>query len=122
MITPPAPRSTDPTGFVCPADASTPWLPVCADHRVQGELDYRLSTPSVLVLPARLEWADASSALDVDLVLPRSQCRQGRPVLETLRAAASDLVARHAGRLGRLPDLAALSVPMDGRLHRVALA
>jgi len=88
--------------------SSTPLqaLPVAADDVVDADLDVSLSTPSTVVVSARLEVEapDASGphSLDLALVIPRSQCRGERPRLGALLDAAHAAVAR-AMRAGTTP-------------------
>ena len=81
-------------------------LPVAPDDTVDAELDVRLSTPSTLVVSAKLEVEapDASGprSLDLALVIPRSKCRGERPRLSALIEAARAAVAR-ATRAGTTP-------------------
>jgi hypothetical protein len=81
-------------------------LPVEADDTVAADLDVSLSTPSTLVVNARLEVAGAdlgdARSLDLALVIPRSKCRGERPLLAALLDAAGAAVAR-ATRAGTTP-------------------
>jgi len=83
-------------------------LPVAPDDIVDADLDLRLSTPSTVVVNARLEVeaADAGgfTSLDLALVISRSQCQGERPSLTALLHAARAAVAR-ALRSGTTPLL-----------------
>lgn len=86
-------------------------LPVAFDDIVDADLDLRLSTPSTVVVNARLEVEAANAAgptslssFDLALVIPRSQCRGERPSLTALLNAARAAVAR-ALRSGTTPLL-----------------
>jgi hypothetical protein len=82
-----------------------PPLPVTPeDDVVAADLDVSLSTPTSLVVQARLEAADASGprSLDLALVIPRSKCEGERPRLSALIDAARAAVAR-ATRAGTTP-------------------
>ncbi len=80
-------------------------LPV-ADDVVDADLDLRLSTPSTVVVNARLEMAapdvGAPGSIELALVIPRSRCRGDRPRLAALLDAARTAVAR-ATRAGTTP-------------------
>ena len=93
--------SKNPPSFQLPLDD----LPV-ADDLVATDLDLRLSTPSTVVVDARLEVeaADASGPgnIELALVIPRSQCRGERPLLAALLDAARTAIAR-ATRAGTTP-------------------
>ena len=76
---------------------SVPPLPVADDQHVDADLDVSLSTPSTLVVNARLELeaGDAGRrSVDLSLVIARSQCRGERPLLAALLNAAQAAVAR----------------------------
>ncbi|MCE4557604.1 hypothetical protein [Pelomonas cellulosilytica] len=81
-------------------------LPVALDDVVDADLELSLSTPSTLVVNARLEveTPDASGprSLELALVIPRSKCRGERPRLGALLEAARAAVAR-ATRAGTCP-------------------
>jgi hypothetical protein len=83
-------------------------LPVADDDIVAADLDLCLSTPSTVVVNARLEveapGAGGASSLELALVIPRSQCRGERPTLPALLQAAQAAVAR-ATRAGTTPLL-----------------
>jgi len=91
--------SKNPPSFQPPLDD----LPV-ADDLVAADLDLRLSTPSTVVVDARLEVEDASGpdSIELALVIPRSQCRGERPLLSALLDAARTAIAR-ATRAGTTP-------------------
>ena len=96
--------SKNPPPILLPLQA----LPVAFDDIVDADLDLRLSTPSTVVVNARLE-VDAADAggtrsLDLAIVIPRSQCRGERPRLPALLDAARAAVAR-ALRSGTTPLL-----------------
>lgn len=80
-------------------------LPVANDI-VDADLELSLSTPSTVVVNARLEVeaADASgpSSIELALVIPRSRCEGERPRLTALLDAARAAVAR-ATRAGTTP-------------------
>lgn len=74
---------------------STPPLPVADDQHIDADLDVALRTPNTLVVNAQLELADAEQrAVELSLVIPRSQCRGERPRLAALLDAAQAAVAR----------------------------
>jgi hypothetical protein len=81
-----------------PMAATMQPLPVAHDDVVDGDLDVRLSTPSTLVVHARLETAapegSGCDAVELALVIPRSRCRGERPLLAALLEAARAAVAR----------------------------
>ncbi len=90
-------------------DAPVPQaLPVADDDIVAADLDLCLSTPSTVVVSARLDVAvpevGEARSLDLALVIPRSQCRGERPTLAALLQAAQAAVAR-ATRAGTTPLL-----------------
>ncbi|MEO6279618.1 hypothetical protein [Roseateles sp.] len=91
--------SKNPPSFMLPLQN----LPVAFDDIVDADLDVRLTTPSTVVVNARLEVeaADASgpSSLDLALVIPRSHCRGDRPSRTALLDAARAAVDRalHTG-------------------------
>ncbi|MFG6461566.1 hypothetical protein ACG04Q_08290 [Roseateles sp. DXS20W] len=80
-------------------------LPVAGDL-VDAELDVSLSTPSTVVVNARLEVeapdASGPSSIELALVIPRSRCEGERPRLAALLDAARAAVAR-ATRAGTTP-------------------
>lgn len=94
--------SQNPPPFTLPMQE----LPLADDNIVDADLDLCLSTPSTVVVNARLEVeaADASgpSSIDLALVIPRSQCRGERPRLAALLDAARAAIAR-ATRAGTTP-------------------
>ena len=81
-------------------------LPVAPDDTVEADLDVCLSTPSTLVVNARLETeptdAGGPRIFELSLVIPRSKCLGERPFLDALLEAASTAVAR-ALRSGTTP-------------------
>lgn len=82
-------------------------LPVLPDDDVvAADLEVSLSTPSTLVVQARLEVASdddrGPSSLDLALVIPRSKCRGERPLFAALLDAARMAVDR-ATRAGTTP-------------------
>lgn len=114
--------SHNPPTFPLPLQA----LPVASDDVVDTDLDLSLSTPSTLVVKARLEVAvpdaGAPRSMDLALVIPRSKCRGERPRLAALLDAARAAVARTT-RAGTTP-LACLPRRVvalaGGRPHLVA--
>lgn len=81
-------------------------LPVSGEV-VATDLELRLSTPSTVVVEARLEVeaADASgpSSIELSLVVPRSQCHGERPRIAALLDATRAAIAR-AMRAGTTPQ------------------
>ncbi|WP_394395013.1 hypothetical protein [Roseateles sp. LKC17W] len=73
-------------------------LPVAHDDVVDADLDVRLSTPSTLVVHARLvtgaPGAGGEGGVELALVIPRSRCRGERPLAAALLEAARAAVAR----------------------------
>lgn len=115
------------TASVAPSpSASLPPLPVADDQHIDADLDVSLSTPSTLVVNARLELeaGDAGRrSVDLALVIARSQCRGERPLLAALLNAAQAAVAR-ATRAGSMHPIAGLPrrvlTHIAGRPHLVA--
>ena len=115
--------SKNPPSFLPPLQT----LPVAFDDIVEADLDLCLSTPSTVVVNARLEVeaADASgpNSLVLALVIPRSQCRGERPSLTALLTAAHAAVAR-ALRSGTTPLLylpRRVVTLVAGRPHLIAV-
>lgn len=103
-------------------------LPVAPDDgTVAADLDVDFSTPSSLVVNARLEVEAADSAgprsFDLALVIPRSKCRGDRPCLAALLEAARAAVARTL-RSGTSPlrvQPHRVVTQVAGRPHLIAL-
>lgn len=106
--------------------STLPPLPVAEDQHVAADLDVALSTPSTLVVNARLELeaGDAGrQSVDLALVIARSHCRGERPLLAALLAAAQAAVAR-ATRAGSMHAISGLPrrvlTQIAGQPHLVA--
>ena len=76
---------------------SAPLLPVAEDQHIDADLDVTLRTPSTLVVKARLELVPGTAgrrSMDLGIVIPRSQCRGERPLLDALLEATRAAVER----------------------------
>lgn len=72
-------------------------IPFTADATVAGDLDVAFSTHLSVVVLAQIEFSgDLSPPMEVSLVIPRAQCRAGRPLLIALKAAALVAIDRNA--------------------------
>jgi hypothetical protein len=58
------------------------------------EVELLLSTPSSIVVRARVEFDDGLAGQDAGLVIPRHSCRGNRPSLAALQKAAQLCAAR----------------------------
>lgn len=66
------------------------------DGALAPELDISFSTHLTVVVPVRVEFDGGAQAHDVDLVIPRSQCRDRRPRLQSLLDAVQPALGRAA--------------------------
>jgi hypothetical protein len=102
-------------------------LPVAHDDVVDVDLDVRLSTPSTLVVHARLETAapeaEGEGGVELALVIPRSRCRGERPLLAALLEAARAAVARatRAGMPAPAPAARRVVTQVAGRPHLILM-
>ncbi len=88
-------------------------IPTAPDATIAGELDMAFSTHLSVVVNAQLEFAGGQPPMEVALVVPRTHCPHGQPLLSALMDAARIAIDRntHAWQAdGRRPSRLTLLV------------
>lgn len=78
-----------------PAALAIDAIPFGPDATVAGELDIAFSTHKSMIVRAQVDFAGDTPAMEVSLVVPRTHCRDGQPLLSALKDAALAAIDRN---------------------------